>query len=165
MAKQGNGVVVIARRRNSAVIARPLLAIAGRDLADFGLGKFGLEKIPSALFKRTQTLAVVGARPRFDLHVVIQIPQMIFRRFTKRHFRRDPGILPITAVAGALPMVLQKLSQPRLCDLEMRRLKRLPNLFATAPQPGVISPRLVPDQIFLPCLVPNPLSVFNFSTL
>ena len=106
---------------NLAVLARPRLAIARRDLADFRCGK-----IRPALFKRTQTLAIVRACPRFQLHVVIQIPQMTFRRFTKRHLRRDARILPTpTTVADALPMVLQELSQPRLCHLEMRRLKRL----------------------------------------
>ena len=90
---------------------------------------------------------------------------MTFRRFTKCHLRRDPGILPITAVAGALPMVLQELSQPRLCDLEMRRLKRLPNLLAVPKNPGVISPRLVPDQIVLPRLSPNLGAAERFRTL
>ena len=150
MPEQGNGVVVICRRRNPAIPARPRLAIAGRDPADFGPGK-----IRPALFKRTQTLAIVGACPRFDLHVVVQIPQMTCRRFTKRHLRRDPGILPAATVADALPMVLQKLSQPRLGHAEMRRLERLPNLFALAENPRVIPPRLVPDQIVLPRLSPN----------
>jgi len=80
---------------------------------------------------------------------------MPFGRFTKRHLRRDPGILTTTTVPDPLPMVLQKLSQPRLCDLEMRRLKRLPNLFAVTKNPGVIPARLVPDQIVLPRLIPN----------
>ncbi len=47
----------------------------------------------------------------------------------------------------------------------MRRLKRLPNLLAVPKNPGVISPRLVPDQIVLARLIPNLGAAERFCTL
>src|SRR6516165_4274532 len=80
---------------------------------------------------------------------------MLFSRGTESHLRRDPGILPATTVADTLPMFLEELSQPRLCHAQMRCPQALPNLFALSKNPGVISPRFVPDQVVLASTVPD----------
>src|SRR5262245_38063399 len=109
MSQQGDRVVVICRRCNFPVLARPLLAVARCDLADFGGGK-----ARPAFLKRTKTLAVVGAGARFDLHVIIEITQMAHRRFTEGHFGRAGRILPVPAVAESPTMVFDELSESSL---------------------------------------------------
>jgi hypothetical protein len=92
---------------------------------------------------------------------------MLGSGFTEKHPGRDRSVLPATTVSDSLPMFFQELSQPRLCNAQMRRLKTFPDFLAPGRNSGVVPPRFaVPNQIFPARLPPSPLPlVERFSTL
>jgi hypothetical protein len=121
-----------------------------RNLTNFGGGE-----IWPGFVERGQSLAIVGAGPRFKVHVTIQVAQTSFSRFAKRHLCRDPASITVSPIANTLPVFFQKLSQPRLSNLVMGRAQRFPDFPTTDPRSRVIPAGLdVSDKILFRRLSP-----------
>ena len=75
---------------------------------------------------------------------------MDFERLAKSHFGGDFAV----AIAHALPMFFEKFREPGLGHAVMRCLERLPNFFAASKSSGIITPRLMANEISVSCSCP-----------